>query len=143
MTMTQNNALNPHPTEYERFLYASVGKDRNGSVVTVLSTLARLGLDPWKETADLATLGRDAARARLETLLSRFWDVPMRAGDQGRVARDLSQLLPDGPTPVTQTSEEATVANGPKGTNGMIWAILAIVLVLFQVLTFGSVGSGE
>jgi hypothetical protein len=31
--------------------------------VTVLSTLARLGLDPWKETAELVALGRDAARS--------------------------------------------------------------------------------
>lgn len=141
--MADPNVLNPHPREYERFLYAPVGKDRNGYVVTVLSTLARLGLDPWKETADLATLGRDAARARLETLLSRFWDVPMVAGDQGRVARDLSQLLPDGPTSATQTSAHAKGAIGTKGTNVMIWTILAIVLVLFQVLTFGRSGSGE
>jgi hypothetical protein len=63
MTMADPNVLNPHPPEFERFLYASVGEDRNGYVVTVLSALARLGLDPWAETADLVTLGRDAARA--------------------------------------------------------------------------------
>ena len=66
--MADPNVLNPHPPEFDRFLHASVGEDRNGYVVTVLSTLARLGLDPWKETAELVTLGRDAARARLGTL---------------------------------------------------------------------------
>lgn len=99
MTMAKPNVLNPHPPEFERFLYASVGEDRNGYVVTVLSTLARLGLDPWKETAELVTLGHDAARARLGTLLARFRDVPTLASDHGRVARDLSHLLPEGPTP--------------------------------------------
>jgi hypothetical protein len=76
MTMAQPNVLNPHPPEFERFLYASVGEDRNGYVVTVLSALARLGLDPWAKTAKLVALGRDAARARLGTLLERFRDVP-------------------------------------------------------------------
>jgi len=60
-TMAAPNVLNPHIPEFDRFLYASVGEDRNGYVVRVLSTLARLGLDPSKETAELVALGRDAA----------------------------------------------------------------------------------
>lgn len=68
--MANPNVLSPHTPEFDRFLYASVGEDRNGHVVTVLSTFARLGLDPWKETADLVALGRDAAQARLASLLA-------------------------------------------------------------------------
>jgi len=64
--------------------------------VTVLSTLARLGLDAWKETAELITLGGDAARLRLATLLARFRDIPTLESDHGRVASDLSELLPEG-----------------------------------------------
>jgi hypothetical protein len=141
--MAQPSVLNPHPPEFERFLYTSVGEDRNGYGVTVLSALARLGLDPWAETADLVKLGRDAARSRLETLLSRFRDVPMLPSDHGRVARDLSQLLPDGPTSATLKRAAATVANGHPGTSGVFWAVLAIIFVLFQALTFGGSGSGE
>ena len=33
------------------FLFAEVGTELNGSQLTVLSTLARLGLDPWTEAA--------------------------------------------------------------------------------------------
>ena len=94
--MADPNVLNPHPPEFDRFLHASVGEDRNGYAVTVLSTLARLGLDPWKETAELVMLGHAAAQARLGTLLARFRDVPALASDHGWVARDLSQLLPEG-----------------------------------------------
>ena len=68
--MVAPNVLNPHPTEFDRFLQAYVGEDQNGYAVTVLSTLARLGLDPWKETAELVTMGRDDAQARLGTLLA-------------------------------------------------------------------------
>ena len=143
MTMADPNVLNPHPPEFDRFLYASVGEDRNGYVVTVLSTLARLGLDPWKETAELVALGRDAARSRLGKLLARFPDVPTLASDHGRVARDLSQLLPDGPAPGTLKRAASTVAVGRPGKSGAIWAVLAIIFVLFQMFMVGGSGSGE
>jgi hypothetical protein len=141
--MTQPKVLNPHPPEFERFLHASVGEDRNGYVVTVLSALARLGLDPWAETADLVTLGRDAARTRLGTLLERFRDVPTLATDHGKVARDLSQLLPAGPTRGAMKRATSRVANGRPGMSGVIWTVLAIVLLLYQVLTFGGSAPGQ
>jgi hypothetical protein len=143
MTMTEPNVLNPHPPEYERFLYAPVGEDRNGYVVTVLSTLARLGLDPWTETAELVTLGREAAGAKLGLMLSRFRDSPALGNDHGRVARDLSQLLPEGPPKRTLMRVASTVPDGPLGTSAAIWTILAIIFVLFQMLLVGGVGSGE
>ena len=142
MTMAQADLLNPHPPEFERFLYAPVGKDRNGYVVTVLSTLARLGLDPWAETADLAMLGRDAARSRLESLLSRFRDIPMLASDEGRVARNLSRLLPDSPKPSSREQGVPTLARSQARRNWMIWAALAVVIVLYQMLTLNGWGSG-
>ncbi|MCV2866988.1 hypothetical protein [Defluviimonas sp. WL0075] len=143
MTMADSNVLNPHPPEFERFLYAPVGEDRNGYVVTVLSALARLGLDPWQETAELVTLGREAARARLGTLLVRFQDVPTLASDHGRVVRDLCQLLPEGPASITLKRAASTVTDGRLGTSGAIWAVLAIIFVLYQMLMVGGSGSGE
>lgn len=141
--MADLNIRNPQPPEFERFLYASVGEDRNGYVVTVLSTLARLGLDPWKETADLVALGRDAARARLGTLLARFQDVPALASNHGRIAQDLSQLLPEDRAPVSLKRAASTAAVGRPGTSGAIWAVLAIIILLFQMLMVGGSGSGE
>lgn len=141
--MPQPGILNPHPREFERFLYASVGEDRKGYVVTVLSTLARLGLDPWKETTELVALGHDAARARLGTLLARFRDVPALATDHGRVAQDLSQLLPEARMSATLKRADLTVADRRSGTSGAVWAVLAIILLLFQTIFFGGAGSGE
>jgi hypothetical protein len=143
MTMADPNVLNPHPPEFERFLYASVGEDRNGYVVTVLSTLARLGFDPWKETADLVALGRDAAQSRLQKLLARFPDVPALESDHGRVARDLSQLLPEGRASANLNRATTKMAIGRPGTSGAIWAVLAIIFVLFQMFMVGGSGSGE
>ena len=143
MKMAETNILNPRPPEFDRFLHATVGEDRNGYAVTVLSTLARLGLDPWNETAELVTLGRDAARARMGTLLARFRDVPALASDHGRVARDLSQLLPDGRRSGTPKRAAATVADGRPGASGAIWAVLAIVFLLIQMFMASGLGSGE
>ena len=140
--MAAPNVLNPHPPEFERFLYASVGEDRNGYVVTVLSTLARLGLDPWKETAELVALGRDAAGSRLGKLLARFADVPALESDHGRVAGALSQLLPESPPSQTLKRAASTVSLGRFGKSGAIWTILAIVFFLYQLMSTFASGSG-
>lgn len=131
------------PPEFDRFLHASVGEDRNGYAVTVLSALARLGLDPWEETAELIALRRDDARARLAALLARFRDVTALASDHGRVARDLSQLLPDGRTSGTLNRTASTAAGDHPGKRGAIWTALAIIFVLFQMFMVGGSGSDE
>lgn len=141
--MADLNALNPHPPEYERFLYAPVGEDRNGSAVTVLSALARLGLDPWTETAELATLGRDAARTRLGILLSRLRDVPALDLDQGKLARELSLLLPDRAPAQAGTRAIPALAGGRLTSNGAIWAMIAILFVVVQILFGGNSGVGQ
>ena len=135
--------LNPNPPEFERFLYASVGEDRNGYVVTVLSALARLGLDPWNETAELVNLGRDAAGARLALLLSRLRDVPALGSDHGAVARNLSLLLPEIPQTRSLKQAGSTIAKGRSVSGGAALTILAVILVLLQLLFAGVFGSGS
>jgi len=122
--------LHPDGPELEPFLYATVGEDRNGSRVTVLSALARLGLDPWNEAAELAALGRDAARTRLGLLLARFFDVPALRADHGAVARELTQLLPE----KMSRSGAAATTGGPAKNSGVLWAGLAVLMVLGQAL---------
>lgn len=43
-------------SEFNEFLFAVVGEERGGQQLTVLSALARLGLDPWGEAARLSKL---------------------------------------------------------------------------------------
>lgn len=139
--MAEPDVLNPHPPEFERFLYASVGEDRNGSIVTVLSTLARLNVDPWQEARELAGLGREAAGVRLNALLSRVRDVPALEQDDGRVAQELTGLLPDHAARATAGS-----ASGAKGwtmSTGLIWTLMAVLFFATQLLFTGSSGSGQ
>ena len=48
--------LHPDGSDFDAFLQAELGEDRNGVAVTVLSALARVGLEPWTEAKELARL---------------------------------------------------------------------------------------
>lgn len=141
--MTEVAGLHPHGHEFERFLHASVGEDRNGYAVTVLSTLARLGLDPWKEAAELAALGQEAARTRLGALLSGFRDVPMLARDHEAVAHELTCLLPGRPSHHASNPAGSSRAAGPRISTGTILAILMVLMIVAQFLFTGTAGEGE
>ena len=140
--MSASEILHPHQPEFERFLYASVGEDRNGYVVTVLSTLTRLNLDPWKEAAELAALGQEAARSRLGLLLSRFRDVPALGQDHGSVARDLTRLLPERPARAAGRVG-GSVPKGQFASAAAIWTVITIVMALMQLVFAGTSGIGE
>ncbi|MEI4197775.1 hypothetical protein [Roseovarius sp. E0-M6] len=139
--MATNAVLDPHNHDFDRFLHASVGEDRKGNGVTVLSALARLNLDPWQEARDLAALGRGAAGVRLVALLSRVRDVPALEQDDGMVAQELTGLLPAKATEATAGS-----ASGAKGwtmSTGLIWTLMAVLFFAVQFLFTGSSGSGQ
>lgn len=48
-------------SEFNEFLFAPVGEEGNGTVLTVLSAFTRLGMDPWGEAALLSELPKEAA----------------------------------------------------------------------------------
>jgi hypothetical protein len=58
--------------EFNRFLYASAGEDKNGMPLTVLSALARVDVDPLEEASKLTQLPRESAVTQLASLLVRF-----------------------------------------------------------------------
>ena len=49
-------------SQFNDFLFASVGKEKTGMMLSVVSALARLDLDAWQETANLARLPRTMDR---------------------------------------------------------------------------------
>lgn len=138
--MTKMDVLRQPATPLDRFLYASVGDDRNGNPVTVLSTFARLGLDPWVEASDLSRLTKEKARLRLGGRLARFRDVA--ASGSGATVQRLLDLLP----PPASERAHGGVTFGSTVTSLGFGPILTIVSVLFLLLqaVFGnSGGSGN
>lgn len=59
--------------EYDPFLRSPLWREQTGTTLSVLSALARLNIDPWKEAASLALLPKDDASARLSSLIA---DLP-------------------------------------------------------------------
>jgi hypothetical protein len=58
-------------SEFDEFLYASVGESNDAMPLSVLSALARQNVDPWQEAAELAQLPTESAIVRLMSVISR------------------------------------------------------------------------
>jgi hypothetical protein len=59
--VTSTDAFALKDSNLNPFLFADVGTETNGSALTMLSVLARLGQDPWAEAARWTTLPKAAA----------------------------------------------------------------------------------
>ncbi len=68
--MTSAVSMFGHKSEFDPFLYAPVGDEGNGLLLSVLSALARLDVDPWQEAATLTKMPARDATVRLASLLS-------------------------------------------------------------------------
>ena len=60
--------------EFDPFLFASVGEDRHGQLLSVISVLARSDLDPRLEAVGLARMSQGQATARLCGLIAALLD---------------------------------------------------------------------
>ncbi len=80
--------------EYNAFLYAAVGADANGTVLSVLSAMARMNLDPWQESKDLGELSAKAAARRLASLIAAVPGGPSDPDESSVIAARLVKLLP-------------------------------------------------
>jgi len=80
--------------EFDNFLYALIGADRNEMPLSVLSALARLDVDPWEEAAELTELPKDAATRRLASLIARVPGGRLAQADPTASADRLIELLP-------------------------------------------------
>jgi len=81
-------------SQFNEFLFAPIGEDSNGMLVSVLSGLARSDVDPWQEAARLAQLPGEAATLRLAALIGALPDRAASHSDPRTIAARLIALLP-------------------------------------------------
>jgi len=93
--------------EYDDFLYAPIGADKNEMPLTVLSALSRLDVDPWKEAAELSELPKDTATQRLASLIARLPGGRWAQTDAKAIADRLIELLPRRSRSNVQSKEKA------------------------------------
>jgi hypothetical protein len=80
--------------EFDAFLFAPIGEEQNGMLLSVVSALARLSVDPWQEAANLAQLPRATATRRLASLIAPLPDRPSTHLDPEANAARLIACLP-------------------------------------------------
>jgi hypothetical protein len=81
-------------SDFNAFLFADVGPELNGSTLTILSILARLGKDPWVEAARWRKLPLDNAIDCLAQSIVRMPLCPQSVVGARATAAQLVLLLP-------------------------------------------------
>ena len=92
------------------FLFAEVGTELNGSQLTVLSILARLGQDPWAEAARWAQLPK---AAMIDCLVHSIAQMPLcpQALVEARVTASRLALLLPSQNPTARRIDDAAVTS--------------------------------
>lgn len=134
--MTLRASHSPINSEFNTFLFAPIGEEGNGMMLSVASALARLEIDPWEEAARLAELPKEAAASALDQLIERlprgFW----RRSDIPAIAASLIELLPRRTRAVTPDRRRGA-GRGKVSVSSIAWLM---VLVLMATVFF-SMGS--
>src|SRR5271165_1874322 len=130
--------------EFDEFLGARIGEDRNGTTLSVLSALARLDVDPWQEATSLARMPREAAAVRLTALIDALPREPVSAIPSQTSAADLVALLPKGNTTNPRTSDRAFSPSGWREKQILVTlcALATMVLIVFAISALFTPGPG-
>ena len=115
------------------------------AMISVLSALARLDVDPWQEAVSLARMPRETAAVRLTALIDalpneRTIDTPAKT-----IAAGLIALLPRSSDLNVRSPHSLFVALGPRQTQIRIGvcALAVLIAIVFALSTNLSPGSGN
>jgi hypothetical protein len=123
-------------SEYNAFLFASVGEEKIGMPLTVLTALTRLDVDPWLEAARLADLSKEAALQAFTATIARLPEGDWKASDAGAIAARLLNWLPGKSAPaVPATAVRRSVGDRMKlgFAPWLVWGALAVAILLVTV----------
>jgi hypothetical protein len=132
--MTNSASLSPLGSEFDDFLFASIGEDKNGMLLSVLSALARLDIDPWQEAAKLARLPGETATGRLASLIAALPDGPSERLDPATIAGRLIALLPRRASTNILPREMLLGADAIKNSRAVIFVIIMAFMLGAQYI---------
>jgi hypothetical protein len=134
--MTTLTSVSQFRSEFDAFLYASIDDGGNSTLLSVLSVLARLDVDPWQEAANLDHMPRSNATLRLTGLIASLPGGPPAHLNCSAIADRLIALLPR-QTSIT-TAPEMRLPGVATTTNFRAVMYLIIMNMIFMALAFGS-----
>ena len=137
-------------TDLNEFLFSPIAVDANRMHLTVLSALARSGVDPWDEAARLAALPREGATQKLVQMLADIPNGPSPGDQTASMAEKLVAQLHSSSTPklkpVTSTGTPSrgdelprlSFATLPMRVKSTIYVVALIVVVIVYRVLVGS-----
>jgi hypothetical protein len=128
--------------EFDDFLYASIEED-NGKLLSVLSALARLDVDPWRETAKLARLPEEAATQRLAALIAALPDESSAHRPVRTIAARLIALLPRRADTFAQPRRKSHAFGAMAPPRPIASALLILMLIAFCGLLIRPLSTGD
>ena len=133
MTPSASASASQLGPEFENFLFAQIGADRNGMLLSVLSALARLDIDPSQEAARLAALPGEPRPGRLSSLIATLPDGASVHPDPAENAARLIALLP-----LRAGSKIAPRAGVPGAAVATQPRAITFVYVIFMVIALSA-----
>jgi hypothetical protein len=121
-----SSRMNP---ELDDFLFAPIREERNGMVLSVISGLTRLDIDPWTEAARLSALPKAIAAQTLAPIIARLAEGGAELFDAREIADRLIKLLPSCVSPVSTEPAD----RGGRNFRHFRLAIVLICLLLGTV----------
>lgn len=140
--MASNDAFALNQSDLNGFLFANVGVEASGMPLSVVSALARLGMDPWQEAARLAQLPRRVAAEGLARMIVAMPASVWSLQDATVIAARLVALLParGAGTPIAPFSRATSAPGRPL----LQWAVLsALIGALLAGLAFTALRQRE
>lgn len=128
-------------SDFNDFLFAFIDEEQSGLRLTVLSAFARLGYDPWKESARLAHLPKNAAICSLAETITKIPDAGWSLSDAQALSVRLINLLPrrssaktNSPTDVHTDYQDAKSDH----RKYLVWFVLAAMVAAVMSRLFGN-----
>jgi hypothetical protein len=92
--MNLRQSYRPLRPDLDSFLFSSVGEERDGVPLSVISALTRLGLDPWDEAERLSSLTKTEAAEQLARLIAELPGAARPIEEARELAGGLVEGLP-------------------------------------------------
>jgi hypothetical protein len=133
--MSHATSLLNAKSELDSFLFAPIGEDKKGTVVSVLTAFARLDFDPWQQASNFARLPKEAAKTQLAAMLAGLPGMSLSGPEPGTVAARLVALLP-GPTRLAAPSRAAWLGIAPQTASPSPKSMIPIAIFLALSIAF-------
>jgi hypothetical protein len=124
-----------HRPELDNFLFAAIGQERSGMMLTVVSALGRLGFDPWMEADRFSEMSKTVAAELLAPMIVRLPQSLWTLAEAEVIATRLVKLLPQR-QPVAAIGD--TLASAQKPVSMVIWILGAALIAAILAMAVGS-----